>query len=112
MSTKRICPGSHACSGATFLTAVSVEARTLRWARAQDATTLDPHSGNTGPNHVMGHNIYEPLVIRGFDGKLVGALATRMARAAQRSHRLGISCGRTCDTTTATPSRRTMWCSR
>jgi peptide/nickel transport system substrate-binding protein len=24
----------------------------------------------------MGHNFYEPLVIRGFDGKLVGALAT------------------------------------
>ena len=62
--------------GATFLTTVSVEARTLRWARSQDATTLDPHSGNTGTNHVMAHNIYEPLVIRGFDGKLVGALAT------------------------------------
>jgi peptide/nickel transport system substrate-binding protein len=57
------------------LTAIA-EAKTLRWARSQDATTLDPHSGNTGPNHVLGHNIYEPLVIRGFDGKLQGALAT------------------------------------
>jgi peptide/nickel transport system substrate-binding protein len=75
MSTKRFALAAM-LAGATFLTAVSVEARTLRWARAQDATTLDPHSGNTGPNHVMGHNIYEPLVIRGFDGKLVGALAT------------------------------------
>jgi peptide/nickel transport system substrate-binding protein len=61
---------------ATFLTAVSADARQLRWARSQDATTLDPHSGNTGPNHVLMHNMYEPLVIRGFDGKLVGALAT------------------------------------
>jgi peptide/nickel transport system substrate-binding protein len=61
---------------ATFLTTVAVDAKTLRWARSQDATTLDPHSGNTGPNHVLAHNIYEPLVIRGFDGKLVGALAT------------------------------------
>ncbi|HEY8564384.1 MAG TPA: ABC transporter substrate-binding protein [Beijerinckiaceae bacterium] len=61
---------------ATTLTAIDAEARTLRWARSQDATTLDPHSGNTGPNHVMGHNLYEPLVIRGFDGKLQGALAT------------------------------------
>ncbi len=60
----------------TALATWSAEARTLRWARSQDATTLDPHSGNTGPNHVLGHNIYEPLVIRGFDGKLVGALAT------------------------------------
>ncbi len=75
MSTKRFALAAL-LAGATFLTAVSVEARTLRWARSQDATTLDPHSGNTGPNHVMGHNIYEPLVIRGFDGKLVGALAT------------------------------------
>lgn len=56
------------------LTAMA-EAKTLRWSRSQDATTLDPHSGNTGPNHVLGHNIYEPLVIRGFDGKLQGALA-------------------------------------
>jgi peptide/nickel transport system substrate-binding protein len=60
----------------TVLSSFSAEARSLRWARSQDATTLDPHSGNTGPNHVMGHNLYEPLVIRGFDGKLVGALAT------------------------------------
>lgn len=60
---------------ATALSVVSAEARTLKWARSQDATTLDPHSGNTGPNHVLGHNIYEPLVIRSFDGKLQGALA-------------------------------------
>jgi peptide/nickel transport system substrate-binding protein len=60
----------------TVLSSFSADARTLRWARSQDATTLDPHSGNTGPNHVLGHNFYEPLVIRGFDGKLVGALAT------------------------------------
>ncbi|KAA2235042.1 ABC transporter substrate-binding protein [Salinarimonas soli] len=75
MSTKRFALAAL-LAGATFLTAVSVEARTLRWARSQDATTLDPHSGNTGPNHVMGHNIYEPLVLRAFDGKLQGALAT------------------------------------
>lgn len=62
-------------AASTALTS-ALEAKTLRWARSQDATTLDPHSGNTGPNHVLGHNIYEPLVIRGFDGKLVGALAT------------------------------------
>ena len=61
---------------ATFLTTVSVDAKTLRWARSQDATTLDPHSGNTGPNHVLIHNIYDPLVIRAFDGKMSGALAT------------------------------------
>ena len=60
---------------ATFLTSLAADARQLRWSRSQDATTLDPHAGNTGPNHVLAHNFYEPLVIRGFDGKLVGALA-------------------------------------
>jgi peptide/nickel transport system substrate-binding protein len=61
----------------TVLTSFDADAqgKPLRWARSQDATTLDPHSGNTGPNHVIMHNLYEPLVIRGFDGKLVGALA-------------------------------------
>ncbi len=62
-------------AASTALTSIA-EAKTLRWARSQDATTLDPHSGNTGPNHVLVHNLYEPLVIRAFDGKLVGALAT------------------------------------
>jgi peptide/nickel transport system substrate-binding protein len=60
---------------ATFMTTVAVDAKTLRWARSQDATTLDPHSGNIGTNHGLAHNLYEPLVIRGFDGKLGGALA-------------------------------------
>jgi peptide/nickel transport system substrate-binding protein len=60
----------------TLLSAVSADARQFRWARSADATTLDPHSGNTGPNHVVMHNFYEPLVIRGFDGKLQAALAT------------------------------------
>ena len=60
----------------TFLSSVSLEARTLRWARSSDATTLDPHSGNTGPNHVIAHNFYDTLVIRGFDGKLAASLAT------------------------------------
>jgi peptide/nickel transport system substrate-binding protein len=60
---------------ATFMTTVAVDAKTLRWARSQDSTTLDPHSGNIGTNHGLAHNLYEPLVIRGFDGKLGGALA-------------------------------------
>jgi peptide/nickel transport system substrate-binding protein len=38
----------------------SAEARTLRWARSIDATTLDPHAANTGPNLLLLHQIYEP----------------------------------------------------
>ncbi len=73
---RRVAAVAGAVMAATFLTAVTVDAKTLRWARSQDATTLDPHSGNTGPNATIGHHLYEPLVIRGFDGKLVAALAT------------------------------------
>jgi peptide/nickel transport system substrate-binding protein len=35
----------------TLLSTVAADAKALRWARSSDATTLDPHSGNTGPNH-------------------------------------------------------------
>ncbi|WP_245898104.1 ABC transporter substrate-binding protein [Phreatobacter cathodiphilus] len=61
-------------AAATFVTAV--EARTVRWARSVDAQTLDPMSANIGPTSNLAHQIYEPLVIRGYDGKLVATLAT------------------------------------
>jgi peptide/nickel transport system substrate-binding protein len=75
---KRTLALTAALLAGTLLTSFEADAqsKTIRWARSQDATTLDPHSGNTGPNHVMMHNFYDPLVIRGFDGKLVAALAT------------------------------------
>lgn len=69
---------------ATALLAVAAldppaEARTLRWARSIDATTLDPHAANTGPNLLLLHQIYEPLIIRQFDGKMTPALAASWA---------------------------------
>lgn len=62
--------------GATFLTAVSADARTLRWARVGDALTMDPHAQNEGPTHTLNHHIYEPLIGRDRDGEMVGLLAT------------------------------------
>ena len=53
----------------------TAEARTLRWARSIDATTLDLHAANTGPNLLLAHQIYEPLILRRSDGKTVPALA-------------------------------------
>jgi peptide/nickel transport system substrate-binding protein len=55
------------------------EARTLRWARSIDTTSLDPHAANTGPNLLVAHQIYEPLIVRHFDGKMVPALAVSWA---------------------------------
>lgn len=53
-----------------------VAAETLRWARASDATTLDPHAANTTANHNLFHQLYEPLLTRERDGSLQPALAT------------------------------------
>lgn len=65
--------------GAVLLLAAEAQARTLRWARSIDATTLDPHAANTGPNLLLGHQIYEPLIVRQFDGKMLPALAVSWA---------------------------------
>ncbi|MBY6048738.1 ABC transporter substrate-binding protein [Vannielia litorea] len=54
-------------------------AETLRWARAGDALTLDPHAQNEGPTHTIRHQIYEPLIIRDMTGAFEPALATEWA---------------------------------
>ncbi len=52
------------------------QAETLRWARAGDALTLDPHAQNEGPTSALAHQIMEPLVMRDMTGAMVPALAT------------------------------------
>jgi len=49
---------------------------TLRWARAGDALTLDPHAQNEGPTSALAHQMMEPLIMRDMTGKVVPALAT------------------------------------
>ena len=60
-------------------TALSASAETLRWARAGDSLTLDPHAQNEGPTHTLSHQIYEPLIIRDMTGAFQPALATDWA---------------------------------
>ena len=62
--------------------AVPASAETLRWARAGDALTLDPHSQNEGPSHTIRHQMYEPLIIRDTSGAFEAALATDWAPSA------------------------------
>ena len=64
---------------ALLSTSTIVNAETLRWARAGDALTLDPHSQNEGPSHTMRHQMYEPLIIRDTAGNFVPTLATDWA---------------------------------
>jgi peptide/nickel transport system substrate-binding protein len=56
-----------------------VSAETLKWARAGDSLTLDPHAQNEGPTTALNHQIMEPLVIRDHSGAIVGTLATSWA---------------------------------
>ncbi|SEO24574.1 peptide/nickel transport system substrate-binding protein [Salinihabitans flavidus] len=60
-------------------TAIGASAETLRWARAGDSLTLDPHAQNEGPTHTLAHQIYEPLIIRDMTGAFEAALATDWA---------------------------------
>ncbi|MGG7644287.1 ABC transporter substrate-binding protein [Rhodovulum sp. YNF3179] len=60
-------------------TAIGAPAETLRWARAGDSLTLDPHAQNEGPTHTLAHQMYEPLIIRDMTGAFQAALATDWA---------------------------------
>ncbi|ABV92617.1 extracellular solute-binding protein family 5 [Dinoroseobacter shibae DFL 12 = DSM 16493] len=66
-------------TSALVLTPILASAETLRWARAGDSLTLDPHAQNEGPTHTLAHQIYEPLIIRDHFGQFQGALATEWA---------------------------------
>jgi peptide/nickel transport system substrate-binding protein len=66
----------------TALTVSAVSAETLRWARAAEALTLDPHSQNEGPTTTLMHQIYEPLIVRNPTGEMESALATSWAPSA------------------------------
>ncbi|MCG6113879.1 MAG: ABC transporter substrate-binding protein [Mesorhizobium sp.] len=56
--------------------ALPAQAETIRWARASDALTLDPHAQNQGVTHNFNHHIYETLMDRDVDGTLTARLAT------------------------------------
>ncbi|MEM6888438.1 MAG: ABC transporter substrate-binding protein [Pseudomonadota bacterium] len=67
-------------SAAVLLATTSLaSAETLRWARAGDSLTLDPHAQNEGPTTALNHQIMEPLVHRDHAGEIVPALATNWA---------------------------------
>lgn len=70
-------------TSALVLTPIFASAETLRWARAGDSLTLDPHAQNEGPTHTLAHQIYEPLIIRDHFGQFEGALATEWAPKAE-----------------------------
>ena len=54
----------------------AAQAETLKWARAGDALTLDPHAQNEGVTLAVMQQMMEPLIIRAPSGELEAALAT------------------------------------
>ncbi|MEX0348590.1 MAG: ABC transporter substrate-binding protein [Paracoccaceae bacterium] len=66
-------------ASATALMVGAASAETLRWARAGDSLTLDPHAQNEGPTSDLAHQIMETLVMRDHSGTLVPSLATEWA---------------------------------
>ena len=74
--TMRLATFGAALLATTALTVSAASAETLRWARAAEALTLDPHSQNEGPTTTLMHQIYEPLIVRNMEGGLEPGLAT------------------------------------
>ena len=66
-------------AGALAATSAAASAETLRWARAGDSLTMDPHSQNEGPTHALAQQIYEPLISPDMQAKPIPALATSWA---------------------------------
>ncbi len=73
--TMRFAAFGAALLATTALTTTAASAETLRWARASEALTLDPHSQNEGPTTTLMHQIYEPLIVRNMEGQMEPALA-------------------------------------
>lgn len=67
---------------ATMIGIGQAPAANFRWAADSDPGTMDPHSRNVTPTTSFLSNIYEPLVRRGRDMKLEGALATSWSNTA------------------------------
>lgn len=78
-TSTRFSPTVLAAGVALTLGAGAATAETLRWARAGDSLTLDPHAQNEGPTHTLAHQMYEGLLQRDMTGEIIPALATDWA---------------------------------
>lgn len=71
-----VLPAAFAGALALLTAASPANAETLKWARTVDVQTLDPHAYNENVTFAFNHQIYEGLLARSDDGKLIGELAT------------------------------------
>ncbi len=64
----------------------TASAETIRWARAGDSITMDPHAQNEGPTHTLTHQIYDGLLQRDMAGAIIPSLATSWAPLANNAN--------------------------
>ena len=97
-------------AAALALTAMSASAETIRWARAGDSITLDPHSQNEGPTHALAHQMYDPLLQRDMSGAIIPVWPPN-GRLCRIIPIFGVSnCARASPIMTARPLILKMWC--
>ncbi len=65
-----------AIAGTIIFVSTPALSETIRWARAGDSITLDPHAQNEGPTHALAHQMYDSLLQRDMSGAIIPSLAT------------------------------------
>ena len=70
-----------------FIAVADADAKTLRYASQDDPQTLDPHSANLVPTNRVLSQVYESLVMRDKNFKLVPALAVSWTQPDQKTWR-------------------------
>jgi len=86
-STRRIALALLAATCALFIAGAEAEAKTLRYASQDDPQTLDPHSASLLPTTRVLSQVYEGLVMRDKNFKLVPALAVSWSQPDARTWR-------------------------
>jgi len=82
-----------ALAAAIALAAAPALAKTLRFSSQGDITTIDPHGNNEGFTNAFLDNIYETLVTRGKDLKIVPGLAETWTQASPTVTRFKLRAG-------------------
>lgn len=78
---------------ALLLGPAAATAVTLRFATQNDATTLDPHAANLLPNARITQNVYEGLVARDRDFRIVPSLAVAWSQPNAKTWRFKLRAG-------------------
>ena len=74
-----------ACLAASLAVSALADAKTLRWAGRGDPQTMDPYSQNENLTNNVNALVYDTLVMRDKDLRIVPGLATSWERVAART---------------------------